>query len=352
MSSADLSLWTRITGHDPDDLPRALWEERTLVKTWLMRGTLHLVPAEDLPIYCAALDSRGQYTGAWLRYFDVTANEMERLVDVIAESLDEPRTRLELGAAVKKRLRRAHGEEPPGELGQLPETRGAPRRPLLRAERGAGGHVRPARRVAPSWREVDPDEAKAELVRRFLAVYGPAAKSDFTSGSAAICTRRGNRSQTSSPRSSRSASSSRATPTRSSARERPVSSASSPASTRTCSRSRLARTWFEPVRSTTVSTGRKAGSRRSCSRAAARSPVALEAPRHQARSHARAVRANPRQGRARSSCARALPRRRARAHEARSIVTSPVRSTLSQRARTPARALIVDSMMTRYISCR
>jgi hypothetical protein len=180
MSSADLSLWTRIRGYRPEDLPHALWEERTLVKTWLMRGTLHLVPADDLPVYCAALDTRGQYTPGWLRYFEVTVRDMERLIDVIGESLDEPRTRRELIAAVKARL-------------------GA--RIAKHLESGWGGFLKPAARrgvlcfgpsqgqtvtfVRPDawlgqWREVELEEARAELLRRFLAAHGPATRDNFS----------------------------------------------------------------------------------------------------------------------------------------------------------------------------
>jgi Winged helix DNA-binding domain len=42
MTSAELTLWARVEGLEPDAVRRALWEERTLVKTWAMRGTLHL----------------------------------------------------------------------------------------------------------------------------------------------------------------------------------------------------------------------------------------------------------------------------------------------------------------------
>jgi Winged helix DNA-binding domain len=180
MSSADLALWTRIRGHRPEDLPRALWEERTLVKTWLMRGTLHLVPAEDLPVYCAALDTRGAYTRAWLKYFDVTARDMERLVEVIGESLDEPRPRRELTAAVKARLgaRIAKGVEQSWGGFLKP----AARRGLLCFGPSEGQTVTFVRPDAwlPEWREVEHEEARAELVRRFLAAYGPARKEEFT----------------------------------------------------------------------------------------------------------------------------------------------------------------------------
>ena len=42
MSSAELTLWARVEGPAPAAVRRALWEERSLVKTWAMRGTLHL----------------------------------------------------------------------------------------------------------------------------------------------------------------------------------------------------------------------------------------------------------------------------------------------------------------------
>jgi hypothetical protein len=45
MSSAELTLAGRVDGLEPDAVRRALWEERDLVKTWAMRGTLHLLPS-------------------------------------------------------------------------------------------------------------------------------------------------------------------------------------------------------------------------------------------------------------------------------------------------------------------
>ena len=41
MSSAELTLWARVEGLKRQAVQRALWEDRTLVKTWPMRGTLH-----------------------------------------------------------------------------------------------------------------------------------------------------------------------------------------------------------------------------------------------------------------------------------------------------------------------
>src|ERR1035438_4743592 len=49
MSSAELTLWARVEDLDRRAVARALWEDRTLVKSWAMRGTLHLLPADELP---------------------------------------------------------------------------------------------------------------------------------------------------------------------------------------------------------------------------------------------------------------------------------------------------------------
>src|SRR3990172_8621004 len=54
MSAAELALWARVDGLAPGDVQNALWRDRTLVKTWAMRGTLHLLTASELPLYVAA----------------------------------------------------------------------------------------------------------------------------------------------------------------------------------------------------------------------------------------------------------------------------------------------------------
>ncbi|HYO43427.1 MAG TPA: winged helix DNA-binding domain-containing protein [Candidatus Limnocylindrales bacterium] len=106
MSSAELSLGARVAGLERIDVGRALWEQRTLVKTWAMRGTLHLVAAAELPELVAALGTRLNWLKpVWLRYFGVTADQMRRLQDAIGEVLtDRPMTRTDLAAALAAQL--------------------------------------------------------------------------------------------------------------------------------------------------------------------------------------------------------------------------------------------------------
>jgi Winged helix DNA-binding domain len=105
MSAAELQLNARLDGLRRDDVRDALWQKRTLVKTWAMRGALHLMTAKGLWDFVAAAPTRGNWeTNAWLRYFEVTLEELRALMKAIEQVLDEePRTRVELIAGVAAR---------------------------------------------------------------------------------------------------------------------------------------------------------------------------------------------------------------------------------------------------------
>ncbi|MEA2656496.1 MAG: hypothetical protein QOI23_1861, partial [Chloroflexota bacterium] len=180
MSAAELQIGVRVDCKVAD-VRTALWKDRSLVKTWLMRGTLHLVPATDLPLYSAAMSTRWVRTlAAWLKFVQLTEPEFVSILESIGDALDgNPMTRDELIAKV------AHG-------------RSAHVREVLKS--GWGGMLKPVARrgllcfgpnrgqsvtfVKPehwlgSWNELDPDEALIEVARRYLRAYGPATKVDF-----------------------------------------------------------------------------------------------------------------------------------------------------------------------------
>jgi hypothetical protein len=58
MSAAELALCTRVEGLSAHEIRSALWPDHTLVKTWAMRATLHVLATSDLPLYVAALSFR------------------------------------------------------------------------------------------------------------------------------------------------------------------------------------------------------------------------------------------------------------------------------------------------------
>jgi hypothetical protein len=89
LSSALLTLWVRVEDLDRQAVRRALWEERTLVKTWAMRGTLHLLPTGDLPLWHAALSTSRRYRKPRLwRGFGLTLEELDELTEAIGAALD------------------------------------------------------------------------------------------------------------------------------------------------------------------------------------------------------------------------------------------------------------------------
>ena len=182
MSSAELTLSSRVDDLGPEAVRHALWEERSLVKTWAMRGTLHLLPAAELPMWQAALSTRRLWeSGAWQRGFGVTLAELERLNDAVAQALDgQLLTREELAARVGELT----GSPTLG--GKLRESWGALLKPaaalgLLCFAPSKGQQVRftsPGTWLG-GWAARDPEEAMDEVTRRFLAASGPVTREDF-----------------------------------------------------------------------------------------------------------------------------------------------------------------------------
>lgn len=183
MSSAELTLWARVEDLEPEAVQEALWERRSLAKTWVMRGTLHLLPADELPTWVAAQGAlRPRYeTASWQRRSGLTREEAEAMLAAIAEALDDRTlTRKELADEVGRRL----GSEELG--GRLRDGFGSLLKPsafrgdLLFAP-SVGRNVRFARpdRWLPGWEPAETEAAVREVVRRYLAAYGPATREEF-----------------------------------------------------------------------------------------------------------------------------------------------------------------------------
>ena len=182
MSSAELTLWARVEGLERRDVADALWKKRRLVKMWAMRGTLHLVPASEFGMWQGALATYDHYRKAqWLRYFDITAAQMQKLTEAIGEALqDEELTREELIAEVQRVTRsKAHAERLRSGWGTFlkpPSFQGK-----LCFAPGEGQRVRfthPGTWL-DGYAEHDPEDALQAVIRRYLGTYGPASNADL-----------------------------------------------------------------------------------------------------------------------------------------------------------------------------
>ncbi|WP_030801539.1 winged helix DNA-binding domain-containing protein [Streptomyces sp. NRRL S-337] len=156
---------------------------RSLVRTWAMRGTLHLLPADGAAAYLALLGAaRTWEKPSWQRAFGVSPQQVSRLGEAVDEILDgQVLTRQELIDAVRARP----GLEGLGE--QLASGWGAVLKPLAWTGRlcqgpPQGQHVTftSPRSWVPGWRGVpDPDEAAPAVISAYLAAHGPATPATF-----------------------------------------------------------------------------------------------------------------------------------------------------------------------------
>jgi hypothetical protein len=177
MSTVPLALAARVNRLTAGTVDAAL-EDRLLVKTWAMRGTLHVFSARDLPLYCAAQETRDQYQNpAFLKYFGLDEADLGAVLDAIPEALDGRMLgREELAREILRITKRRHLEERLlsgwGELLKPAAFRG-----LLCFGPGSGRNVTFVRadQWIGGWVEHDTDGALAEVFRRFLAVHGPAS---------------------------------------------------------------------------------------------------------------------------------------------------------------------------------
>jgi hypothetical protein len=175
---ARLSIRPRSDGLTAADVDRALTDDRSLVITWLNRGTLHLVRSEDLA-WLHALTAPTTFTANARRLVQegVTADAAELGVTVIERSLtdDGPLTRADL----KERLDSA-GVPTQGQalvhLLLLASLRGVAVRGPMVGQHQAFVLVRDWLGAPPA---VDREVALAELARRYLVGHGPATDRDL-----------------------------------------------------------------------------------------------------------------------------------------------------------------------------
>jgi hypothetical protein len=178
-----LSIRVRSSGLTRADVERALVEERSVVRLWAMRGTIHLVPAEDaawlVELFAPLVLPRSQRR---LEQLGVAEADRRRALALIRSTLADrgPLTRAEL-------------MEPLARAGIATDGQIAAHLPLLAA---LEGHVcfgpdrggKPTLVLRDDWLGTDLPrlpraEATAELAHRYARAFGPAEADDFAAWS-------------------------------------------------------------------------------------------------------------------------------------------------------------------------
>ena len=180
--AATLALRVRSAGLVAADVERARVQERTIIRTWGQRGTLHLMATEDAgwllpllgPVFIAGSRRRRAELGL---DEDTCARGMRAIRDALASQ--GPLTRTELVEQLAVNGIRLEGQARPYLL-----SRAALEGIIcLGPDRGAEPtYVLLSDWIAPG-RALSEEAAYAELARRYLGAYGPATPEDMAAWS-------------------------------------------------------------------------------------------------------------------------------------------------------------------------
>jgi hypothetical protein len=181
-SAAALAVAVRQAAPDLAATSRAL-AERTVVRTWAMRGTLHLLPADEVADVLSLLAAaRTWEKGSWQKAF-ATVEQIETLSAAVADALADGSalTRDEL----VQRVLAVTGDEALTE--HLRSGWSAVLKPLAwqgllfqgPSDDNRVSFVRPDRWL-PDWSGLpDPDDAAGRVIERYLSAFGPATPEVF-----------------------------------------------------------------------------------------------------------------------------------------------------------------------------
>jgi hypothetical protein len=173
-----LAVRARSRGVTAADVDRALTEERSLVVTWLNRGTLHLVRSEDYPVIHAVTTPPLRKTSqSRLAQRGVPPRDVERAIGTIERALSEegPLTSDALRERIAGAGVRAAGMAHYHLLFQA-SLRGLVVRGPMAGRKHAYVLVRD---WLPDAKPVDRGEALGEFARRYLAGHAPATDRDL-----------------------------------------------------------------------------------------------------------------------------------------------------------------------------
>ena len=181
-SSAELCVRVRRKTSKAGEVARAL-EEGRVIKTWAMRGALHLLTPEDAGAFLSLMASgRSWERPSWQRYFGVTPKQLDALREVVRDALDgKVLTRDELIAAVIARRGYGHlGDALGSGWGTLLKPYAWQGDLCFGPSRGNRVTFMRPEDASSRWAELpEPDVAASIVIAAYLRAYGPATIQNF-----------------------------------------------------------------------------------------------------------------------------------------------------------------------------
>lgn len=187
MSAAEFSIGRRLAGTTRADVRRALWDDRTLVKTFGPRGTVHLLATADLPMWTGALASLPPSVPNHPDSARFTPTQIDEVVAAIGDALADTQLTIDeltdaiherLGSWAVERTMDAFQDKWP-RWRQVTST--AAHRGVLCFGPNRGRRVTYAspQRWLPGFRPEEGAHALQTLLTRYLHAYGPATSENF-----------------------------------------------------------------------------------------------------------------------------------------------------------------------------
>jgi hypothetical protein len=181
-SSAELAVRVRRKASRPGEIGRALSEGR-LIKTWAMRGTLHLLtPKEGGAFLSLMAAGRSWERPSWQRYFGVTTKQLVVLRRAVREALNGTvLTRDELVEAVIAQRGLTHvGEALRSGWGTLLKPLAWQGDLCFGPSRGSRVTFMRPEAASSRWAGIpDPEEAAPVAIVAYFGAYGPATIDAF-----------------------------------------------------------------------------------------------------------------------------------------------------------------------------
>jgi DNA glycosylase AlkZ-like len=183
LSAAELSIALRIEGATRTAVQNAMWNDHGLIKTYGPRGTVHLLAADDLPMWMAALSAIPAHS-PFPDGVRLTPKQAEQIVDAIGQALEDSELTVdELDRTVVNLAGEWAGDRVMPAFQELwPRWRQAlgmaSYRGVLCFGPNKGRHTNP-RRWLPGLKPASEDQAIEAVIKSYLYAYGPATPQHF-----------------------------------------------------------------------------------------------------------------------------------------------------------------------------
>jgi len=181
-STAELAVRMRRASSRRGEVSRALADGR-LIKTWAMRGTLHLITPEDAGAYLSLIAAgRSWEKPSWERYFRMRRQHWDLFREVVREALDGTQlTREELIAVITRRRGLAHlADELRSGWGTLFKPLAWQGELCFGPSRGNRATFMRPQAASARWGGVpDPDAAAEKAIVAYFRAYAPATMLSF-----------------------------------------------------------------------------------------------------------------------------------------------------------------------------